>query len=74
MKKLISVILILSLVSTQAALPNKAYAWWWSDPQPMNKDLSFRTIYPVPFWSSTTGIGMGSDVLLPEIFVVMIGA
>ena len=30
MKKIISVTLILSILSTQFALPQQAYAWWWS--------------------------------------------
>ena len=56
MKKLVSIILIFSILSTQAAIPQKAYAWWWSsEPQPMNKDLRFETLYPGSFWSSTTG-------------------
>ena len=25
------------------------------EPQPMNKDLNFEAVYPVSFWSSTTG-------------------
>ena len=59
MKKLISIVLIFSILSTQAAVPQKAYAWWWSsEPQPFNKDLRFETLYPVPFWSSTTGQGI----------------
>ena len=60
-------------------LYNKAYAWWWSDPQPMNKDLSFRTIYPVPFWSSTTGqvlkyTGIAAVVGVITYFTVGAGA
>lgn len=56
MRKLVSIILILSILATQTVVPQKAYAWWWSSqPQPLNKDMRFETLYPVPFWSSTTG-------------------
>ena len=53
-KKIISVITLFAFLSFIFVTPNQASAWWWSS-DPNNKDLTFETVYPTPFWSTTTG-------------------
>ena len=53
-KKIISIITLFAFLSFIFVTPNQAYGWWWSS-DPNNKDLTFETVYPTPFWSTTTG-------------------
>ncbi len=53
-KKYISCLVLIAFFSHFTLTPALAF-WPFSDPNPGNKDLRFETIYPVPFWNSTTG-------------------
>ena len=53
-KKFIACLVIISLFSLNTLTPAQAF-WPFSSSEPGNKDLSFATIYPVPFWKTTMG-------------------
>lgn len=58
MKKFISLLIIVSIISCNILTPSKAlsFSLLESKLEYEDKDLSFNTIYPASFWSSTTGI------------------
>ena len=53
-RKYIAIIVIISLLSLNTLTPAQAF-WPFGDSEPTGKDLRFETVYPVSFWSSTTG-------------------
>lgn len=53
-KKCVSCLVLIAFLSHCTLTPAQAF-WPLSEPEPGNKDLRFETVYPVPFWDSTTG-------------------
>ena len=53
-RKCVAVLVIASLLSVNTLTPAQAF-WPFGAAESGNKDLRFETIYPVSFWSSTTG-------------------
>ena len=53
-RKYIAVLVIVSLLSLNTLTPAQAF-WPFGNSDPMGKDMRFSTVYPVSFWSSTTG-------------------
>ena len=54
-RKYVAVLVIASLLSLNTLTPAQAL-WPFGTAEVGSKDLRFQTIYPVSFWSSTTGI------------------
>ena len=53
-RKYIAVLVITSLLSFNILTPAQAF-WPFGSSEPTGKDMRFSTVYPVSFWSSTTG-------------------